>query len=101
MRNNILVVGNTSLLGVNSPYNSGTLSIFNLKQPNQSPRKIETNFPVLGISISDKLIATTGSHQAWGSAENQRKALIVSIKDGSEHSLRLFNKKIDPLTFLD
>jgi hypothetical protein len=88
IRNNILVVGNTSLLGVGSPYNSGTLSIFDLKQPKQSPRKIETNFPVLGISVSDQLIATTGSHQTWGASENQRKSLIISIKDGTKHSLK-------------
>lgn len=88
MRNNILVIGNTSLLGVGGSYNSGMLSILDLKQLTQSPRRIETNFPVLGISISDQLIAATGSHQAWGAVESQQRALVISIKDEARHNLK-------------
>jgi hypothetical protein len=88
IRNNILVVGNTSFLGGNGPHNVGLLSIFDLKQPKQSPRKIETNFPVLSISVSDQLIAVSGSSHVRYSAENQRKALIIRIKDGTEHILK-------------
>ena len=77
MRNNILVIGNTFLLSISGSYNSGMLSIFDLKQLTQSPRRIETNFPVLGISISNQLIAATGSHQAWESVESQQRALVI------------------------
>ncbi len=86
IKNNILVVANTSLIGINNDSVS-LLSVLDLKQPKQLPRKIETGFLVLGISISDQLIAATGSDQNWRLAESQRKALIVSIKDGSKHSL--------------
>jgi hypothetical protein len=88
IRNNILVVGNTSFLGGNSPYNVGTLSIFDLRRLTQSPRKIETNFPVISVSISDQLIAASGSRHVRYSAESQRKALIIRVKDGTEHILK-------------
>jgi hypothetical protein len=88
IKNNILVVANTSLLGINNNDSVGILSVLDLKQPSQLPRKIETGFPVFGVSVSDQLIAATGSDQNWRLAESQRKAFIVSIKDGSKHSLK-------------
>jgi hypothetical protein len=89
IKNNILVVGdNTSLLGTHNKNSMSVLSVFDLKKSNQLLRKIEANFLVFSISISDQLIAATGSHHAWRSPESQQKALIINIRGGSEYILK-------------
>jgi hypothetical protein len=89
IKNNILVVGdNTSLLGTRNKNSMSVLSLFDLKKSNQLLRKIEADFLVFSISISDQLIAATGSHHAWGSPESQQNILIINISDGSEYILK-------------